>query len=151
MGGERGQGGAAGFAAGESGSHGRVEMWREGSVIRVEAAGPFNLEAVRALGAAWIRLFSALPLEGGYAEFTTIRGSLIASPDAIAAFRKLLYSNNASGRAPRAVAWVVGAEVEGGRLMLPMFAEIHAEARRVFRAFDAIDEADRWLRERLLE
>ena len=36
-------------------------------------------------------------------------------------------------------------------LMLPMFAEIHAEARRVFRAFDAIDEADRWLRERLLE
>lgn len=137
------------YATGQFRPHGRLELWREGSVIRTVAVGPFNKEAVKAFGAAWADLFSTLPADGHFVEYTTIRGSLIASPDAIAAFRKLLLSNNATGRAPRAVAWVVDAEVEGGRLMLPLFDSLYAEAKRVFRAFALEADAELWLRERM--
>lgn len=131
--------------------HGRVEFWAEGSVVRIEAEGPFNREAVQAVGLAMRDLFATMPPGQRFADVLEFRGSLLASPDALAAFADFLRAMSVAKTAPVAVAYVVGAEVEGRSLMLPIFAQLYAEHGRQFAAFLTHEEAGAWLRERLAE
>jgi len=129
--------------------HGRIEFWAEGSVIRIQAEGPFNREAVQAVGLAMRELFSAMPPGPRFADMLEFRGSLLASPDALAAFGDFLRAMSVAKTAPIAVAFVVGPEVEARSLMLPIFTKLYAEHGREFAAFETADEAEDWLRERM--
>jgi hypothetical protein len=129
--------------------HGRVEFWTEGSVIRILAEGPFNSEAVKAVGMAMRDLFSGMPKSPRFADLLEFRGSLMASPDALATFADFLRAMSMAGTAPLAVAFVVAPEVEGRSLMLPIFAKLYDEHGRDFAAFETEERAEAWLRERL--
>ncbi|MDN3919522.1 hypothetical protein [Roseateles violae] len=129
--------------------HGRIEFWAEGPVIRIAAEGPFNREAVQAVGLAMRDLFATMPPAPRFADLLEFRGSLLASPDALAAFGDFLAAMSAAKTAPIAVAFVVAPEVEGRSLMLPIFAKLYAEHRRQFSAFETSEAAEAWLRERL--
>jgi len=129
--------------------HGAVEFWAEGSVIRILAEGPFNREAVQAVGLAMRDLFASMPSAGRFADLLEFRNSLLASPDALEAFADFLKAMSAAKTAPVAVAYVVGPQVEGRSLMLPIFAKLYAEHGREFEAFETQAEAEHWLRERL--
>ena len=135
------------YASGAFRPHGRIEFWAEGSVIRIAAEGPFNREAVQAVGLAMRDLFVTVPVGPHFADLLEFRGSLLASPDALAAFGDFLHAMSSAKTAPIAVAFVVAPDVEGRGLMLPIFAKLYAEHGREFSAFEA--EAERWLRERL--
>lgn len=137
------------FAAGSFRPHGQVEIWTEGSVVRIEAQGPFNREAVQAVGRAMRDLFAERPVGRVFADILVMRDSLIASPDALAAFEQFLAAMSAAGFAPEVVAYVVAPEVEGRSLMLPLFTEIYARHGREFAAFECMAEAEAWVRERL--
>lgn len=130
--------------------HGEIEFWAEGSVIRIVAEGPFNREAVQAVGLAMRDLFTAMPAGQRFGDILEFRSSLLASPDALAAFAEFLQAMSASKTAPVAVAYVVSPEVEGRSLMLPIFTKLYAEHGREFSAFESMAEAEVWLRERLL-
>lgn len=129
--------------------HGAIEFWAEGSVIRIAAEGPFNREAVQAVGLAMHDLFASVPIGQRFADILEFRGSLLASPDALTSFGDFLRAMSAAKTAPVAVAFVVAADVEGRSLMLPIYAKLYAEHGREFAAFETLAEAQAWLRERL--
>jgi hypothetical protein len=126
-------------------------MWAEGKVIYLSAAGPFNMEAVAAIGAAWRQLFADLPAQGLFADIVVATGSLMAGPDVIRAFGQFLQANTVANLAPCAVAWVVPPDVEGGMLMIPQFRQVYEAAGRNIAFFEAEDTAQDWIRTQLQE
>ena len=139
------------FAAGPFRPHGRVDIWAEGNVMRLDAVGPFNKEVVIALGATWNNLFDEMPVHGPFANIIVLRRSVVVSQEVLDAFGEFLHANNRAGRGASAVAFVVAPDVEGRSLMLPMFAATYAAAGRLFAAFETEAEADVWVRARLTE
>ncbi|MBL8488952.1 MAG: hypothetical protein JNK22_17950 [Rhodocyclaceae bacterium] len=137
------------FATGPFRPHGRIEIWAEGNVVRLDAAGPFNKEAIVAMGATWRALFDGMPADGPFADLVTVHRSVMASQEVVDAFGGFLAANTAARQAPSAVAWVVDPEVEGASLMLPKFAAVYVAAGRNFRFFDNEPEAEAWVREQL--
>ena len=137
------------YAQGSFRPHGRIEFWTEGSVLRIVAEGPFNREAVQAVGLAMRDLFAGMPVVGRFADILDMRGSLLASPDALEAFGDFLQAMSAAQTAPEAVAWVVAQEVEGRDLMLPIYGQLYARHGRQFAAFESMAEAEAWVRKRL--
>ncbi len=133
------------FADGMFVPHGRVELRRAGHVVYLEASGPFNTEAITALGAAWRGLFVNLPPGAMFADIAIMHHSVMASPDVLAAFHGFLQRNTTDGLAPKAVAWVVGPEVEGAEIMVPRFKKIYTEAGRNFRFFATLPDAEAWI------
>ncbi len=139
------------FATGPFRPHGRAELWAEGKVIHLSAAGPFNMEAVLAIGAAWRQLFADVPAQGLFADIVIATGSMMAGPDVIRAFGQFLQANTAANLAPCAVAWVVPPEVEGAMLMIPQFRQVYEAAGRNIAFFETQDAAQAWIRIQLQE
>ncbi len=139
------------YASGRFAPHGRVEFWRDGSVIRLVAEGPFNVESVQAIGAAMAQLFAEAPPMERFADILTFRGSILVTPEAMAAFDVFLARMSQAKTAPLAVAYVVGAEVEGRDLMLPMFKRLYAKHQRRFAHFESEAQAEAWVRAQLGE
>lgn len=139
------------FAVGPFRPHGRVEIWAEGNVVRLDAAGPFNKEVIIALGATWRSLFAELPRHGEFASITVVRHSVLISQEVLDALGEFLRANTKAGQGAEAVAFVVAHDVEGRSLMLPMFAETYAAAGRNFAVFATEAEAEAWVRTKLQE
>lgn len=139
----------AAFAAGPFKPHGRIEIWSEGSVVRIEAQGPFNLEAVEAVGLAMRDLFTEVPPGRIFADILTMRDSIMTSAQGLKAFEGFLQAMSVAKLAPCAVAYVVDRTVEGRDLMLPKFVEIYARHGRDFAAFERLEDAEHWVRDRL--
>jgi hypothetical protein len=140
---------SAEFATGVFRPHGQVDIWADGSIIRLEARGPFNLEGVQAMGLAMRDLFASVPVDRRFGDIMVMHESLMASPDALAAFEDFLQAMSKAKTAPTAVAYVAAPEVEGRSLMLPIFAEIYARHGRRFAAFEQLEPAEAWIREQL--
>lgn len=139
------------FASGPFAPHGRVELWRDGSVVRIVAEGPFNVESVQAIGAAMARLFAEAPPVGRFADILEFRRSILVTPEALLAFDAFLARMSQAKTAPLAVAYIVGPEVEGRDLMLPTFRRLYAKHQRRFAHFEADAPAEAWVRDQLSE
>ena len=139
------------FATGPFRPHGRIEIWAEGNVVRLDAAGPFNREVILAMGTTWRALYSGMSEDEPFAGIVSIHHSLMASQEVLDALRDFLVANTAEHHASRVVAWVVPADVEGASLMMPRLARVLTEAGRNFRTFDNEAAAEAWVREQLRE
>jgi hypothetical protein len=139
------------YARGIFRPHGRVEVWRDGSVVRLFAEGPFNLETLQGMGEAMSELFAEVPPQGRFADILEMRTSIMASPDVMAAFAAFLSRMSAAKTAPVAVAFIVGQDVEGRDLMLPIFARIYAQHGRRFAVFESEADAVSWVQAQLAE
>ncbi len=129
--------------------HGQVELWLEGSVLRIVAEGPFNREAVQAVSRAMHDLLAGVMPGKPFAVLLEMRVSLLASPDALAAFEEFLRTMSGAQIAPKVVAYVVAPDIECRSLMLPLYAAIYARHQRLFAAFETQAEAEAWLRTQL--
>jgi len=139
------------YASGRFAPHGRVEIWRDGSVIRLVAEGPFNVESVQAIGGAMAQLFAEAPPQGRFADILEFHGSILVTPDALAAFDGFLSRMSQAKTAPLAVAYVIGPEVEGRDLMLPLFRRLYEKHQRRFAHFEDAAQAEAWVRAQLGE
>lgn len=139
------------FARGPFRPHGHIAMWGEGPVVHVDATGPFNVEAMQALGLAMSELFALHPLSGVFGDIVEFHCSVMCSPEVVAAYGGFLRKNTADGHTPAAVAWVVAPQVEGRGIMLPVFQRLYAEHGRRFACFETMDEAQAWMRQCLRE
>lgn len=137
------------FASGPFAPHGRVEIWRDGSVVRLLAEGPFNAESVMAIGAAMAKLFADAPPKGRFADILEFRNSILATPEALATFDAFLSRMSEAKTAPLAVAYIVGPEVEGRELMLPVFGRLYQKHQRRFAFFEEASQAETWVRAQL--
>lgn len=144
------------FVPGPFQAHGQIEMWREGSIIRLRAQGPFNREAVLGLARAMADLLRADPppaeasgAPGRFGDLLEISGSMITSPDTMAEMERFLGHMAALGQAPVAIAYVAAPEVEGRDIMLPLIEAMYQRQGRRFGAFETLAEARVWMQEQL--
>lgn len=130
--------------------HGELSAQLCGQVLYVESVGPFNAEVVEAVVRAFRPVLAQLADAGPFAHISVFHRSMLATPDALASFAALLAEWKRSGLAPMANAYVAGSEVEGSGLMMPVFARAF-DGFGQFRAFQRLDEAERWIATALRE
>ncbi|MBN8506060.1 MAG: hypothetical protein J0L58_16465 [Burkholderiales bacterium] len=127
-------------------AHGRATFTLDGRILVTDAEGPFNAELVAALRQPV--LLASEPLRGQgrpWGQLSRFRRSAMASPEALAAFTRLLTEMRAEGTAPPFTAYVMTDEVEGARLMLPLLRRCFEAAGLGFAHFAQEDEARAWL------
>ncbi len=129
-------------------AHGKVDIWAEGDLHLYEATGPFNKELVDGLALAQASFLQHLQPVTPWVSICIVKSSALSTPEGVQRYGELI--RQAPERfTPAATAFVIGPDIEGGRLMAPRFARIFEEAGRPFATFETLDEARRWARSRL--
>ena len=126
-------------------AHGRVDMWMEDDVLHYEATGPFNEEVFDLLAVAQLGFLKTLVLDGPWASICTLRHSAMSTPGGIQRYTEIMQSPKPSSFVPVATAFVVGPEIEGGRLMVPHFERVYTLINRPFQVFDSMAQAQQWV------
>lgn len=126
--------------------HGRVDMWMEDDVLQYEATGPFNVEVVDCLAITQRDYLLSLTIEGPWASIGILRNSAMMTPEGLQRYTELMQSAKPEHLEPVATAFVLGPEIEGGRIMRPHFERIYALIQRPFRIVDTMEEAQQWVR-----
>lgn len=126
--------------------HGRVNMRFEDDILFYDATGPFNIELVESLAVAQKDILIAANPQGPWVSVSTMRGSMLASPDAFARYSEIMQTQRPAECTPLASAYVVAPDVEGRSLMLPKYEAIHIASGRVFQSFTQLDDALAWAR-----
>jgi hypothetical protein len=114
-----------------------------GHVIYIDATGPFNREMVDRIREIHTPTFRDAAAQGPFGHITTFHASMLATPDAFAAFGALLAEWKAAGILPTANAYVVGPEVEGVTIVQSHYRRAWEGA--CFEIFQQRDEAEAWI------
>lgn len=130
-------------------AHGHVEVHPHGRTVCFEATGPFNAEAVAAMRRAYTPVMASMAADGPFGHISTFHESMLATPDAFAAFAALLAEWKAMGILPTANAYVAGPEVEGLTIVQAHYRRAWDGAR--FEFFEHRDEAEAWIARMLAE
>lgn len=134
------------FAPSRYKPHGRVTVWPEGNIVYLDLNGPFNREFFASLLALNASLYTALKDNGPFVEIATFRSNMLMSADALDEFGLVLSRRKADGCAPLATAWVIGDDVDGAFIILPLAEKKFIQVGRPFRIFQGMDAAEAWAR-----
>ena len=103
--------------------HGQFRTWREGRLIFSDVVGPWNIELVDQCARELHG--HALALGGGpHVGLAIVRGSLLCPPDAFEALRRMIVYGAVHLQCLGNVI-VAGPEVEGRRLMRPLYEGLY--------------------------
>jgi len=125
-------------------AHGQVDIQMEGDLLHYIATGPFNKELVDCLAVAQLNFLQTAQPTGAWVSICTMRESAVTSPEGLARYNEIMRTPKPAGLTPVATAFVVGPEVEGGKLMAPHYAKIYADIGRPFQTFATMAEAQLW-------
>ena len=132
---------SAAFAPSRFALHGRAEVAAQGRALRIEAAGPFNLEFVQAVCRMLDVAAHALPADRRFVECVALRHSLLMPPAAFELLRNFSARSQRVGYRPQAMLLVVPAQTEGRDLLLPRLVKLWSPSRPVH-VFEASAEAE---------
>ena len=132
-------------AAGPFRPHGHIDVWLEDEIVYYEAAGPFNVELINALAATQRNFFETITLPHVWASIGVLMGSVMMGLDALARYEEVLAAPKPAAYIPRATAFVIGPDVEGGFIIAPHFRRIFAELHRPMQIFQTSFEAVEWV------
>ena len=125
-------------------AHGRVDMWMQDNALLYEATGPFNEEVVELLAVAQMDFLKTLTIDGPWVSICTLKISAMCTPAGLQRYTELMESPKPADLTPVATAFVIGPEIEGGRIMAPYFANVYAAINRPFKTFDTMAAAQEW-------
>lgn len=125
--------------------HGEVKLWFDNQILYYEAIGPLNTEVVECLAIAQMEFLRQFEPQGAWASMAVFRVSAVIGPECLARYEAMMSAPKPAGKTPVATAFVMGPEVEGHRLMAPLFAKIYAGIQRPFCAVETLDEGRQWL------
>lgn len=106
-------------------AHGELQVWQHGRLMCFEASGPFNVEMVGAMSRAVGLLLQRWRPPRPYVSVTWWHGSLLASPEVLAAYRDLLKRGRRVLPAELGCLWCVGPDIADGPLMKPLWQQVH--------------------------
>lgn len=124
--------------------HGVVDIWMEDRLMHYEATGPFNTELVDCLAIAQRDFLLATRPQGDWVSVCTMVGNAMTSPDGIARYAQIMAAPKPDNMIPVATAFVIGPEVEGGRIMAPLYTQIYLDIGRPFQIFATMAAAQAW-------
>jgi hypothetical protein len=125
--------------------HGHVDVWLEDDIVYYEATGPFNVELINALAATQKNFFETLTPPHVWASIGVLLGSVMMGLDALARYKAVLEAPKPAAYIPRATAFVIGPDVEGGFIIAPHFRRIFTELDRPMQIFQTSNEAVGWV------
>lgn len=129
--------------------HGEVALWHECGIIHYDATGPFNTEAVESLAAAQIEFLKQLNPQPPWGSIAVFKVSAVMGPACLTRYEAMMSAPKPPGMTPVATAFVMGPEVDGHRLMAPLFAKIYRRIGRPFIAVKTLEEGRHWVMERI--
>lgn len=130
-------------------AHGQVDIRMEGDLLHYIATGPFNKELLDCLAIAQLNFLQTAQPTGAWVSICTLRESAVTSPDGLARYGEIMRAPKPAGLTPVATAFVIGPDVEGGKLMAPHYAKIYANIARPFQTFLTMAEAQAWARDKI--
>ncbi len=131
--------------------HGKVDMWLEDQQVHYQATGPFNRELVDCLEIAQLEFLQKTKPQGAWVSVCNVVDNAMSSPDGIARYGEIMAAPKPPGFTPIATAFVLAPDVEGARIMAPLFTRIYADINRPFRIFETMEQAQAWARSMLAE
>lgn len=126
--------------------HGRIAIYRDHEFLMYEAVGPFNDEMAQALAKAQAASLTAQKFAGPWSSIATFRTSILATPNAIEGYQKLMAAPKPPGWTPAATAFVCEPNLEGLYILKPKLYEIYSGIGRPLEFFTEIEEAKSWCR-----
>ena len=128
-------------------AHGSFGLHREGQLIVVDAAGPWNLELIQQYARDVLPVIREISLDGPWGAVVIVKESVMFTADAAEALREAGFrSAKTSGRV--AVCYVIGHDVEGAGLAPGMIRHIY-EGLNPWAIFTEIEPAMVWMREQI--
>lgn len=127
--------------------HGSFRLHRDGQLIVVEAAGPWNLELIQRYAAEVLPVVHEIARDGPWAAVVLVKDSVLFTNEAAEALREAGF-RTAKGAGRVAVAYVIPPEVEGASLA-PTFIRRIYEGLTPWAIFTDLPPAMAWLAERL--
>lgn len=106
--------------------HGQMSVRQVGRVLECEACGPFNVEFMQAFNRMWLAHLGTWAGEQAVVVYTRWTRSLMATPDALAYYDKVMAGARQALPAGTVSLWCVPADVEGRAMMLPRWQAIMA-------------------------
>lgn len=137
------------FVTGHYRPHGVFRLCTQGPIVRYEATGPFNLQAVQGLALARQFLLQRQRPSGCIAAVVHFHGSAVMAADALLAWEQGLKQFAAQRVMISGVAWVAGPEVEGVHFLLSRYQRIFEAAQLPFAFFEDIGVACQWAQQQL--
>ena len=132
-------------------AHGQVDIWMDGDLLHYVATGPFNRELIDCLAIAQLEFLQSMHPNGPWVSVCDVKKSAVGGPDTLERYAEIMRAPKPHGLTPVGTAFVIGPDVEGGRLMGPLFAQIFADIQRPFRIFQTMAEAQTWARDMIEE
>lgn len=123
-------------------SHGKYSLYRDGQVLVTEVVGPWNLELVQEWARSAIPFSIEMQEEGPWAGIAIMSESMLATPDAMTALRKVVA---ASIEQFNCIAHIVVAApgVAGKGVVEPAFEKVY-EGLCLSGFFDDYESAKKW-------
>ena len=124
--------------------HGRVEYEEQGNILFTKAWGPFNIELVTALETLVKSLFPVMTSKGKWVNIAVFEESALASYEVLGTLREMAKLVLQLNIAPACIAFVFRPEVEGAKLMAPLFEKYVNDGGIPCKTFASSDLAEKW-------
>ena len=131
--------------------HGEVSLWFEDQILYYDATGPLNTEVIECLALAQVEFLKQFEPQGPWGSMAVYKVSAMMGPTCLARYEAMMSTPKPAGKTPVATAFVMGPDVDGYRLMAPLYAKIYAGIQRPFRAVETLEEGRRWLFEQIAQ
>lgn len=125
--------------------HGEIALWFDNQILYYEATGPLNTEVIECLAIAQMEFLKQLDPQGPWGSMAIFKNSAMVGPQCLARYEAMMSSPKPAGKTPVATAFAIGNDVEGHRLMPPLFAKIYATIQRPFCTVKTVEEGRTWL------
>ena len=125
--------------------HGRAEHEVRDKLLWARAVGPFNRELMAAVLEMAKITFPVMTAKGDWANICTFSESALCSLDVLADLADALGQMVQAGFAPKVMAFVLPADVEGSLLMAPLYEKALREVGVPFKCFTEVEAAYGWV------
>lgn len=129
--------------------HGEVTLRFEDKILYYDAIGPLNTEVIECLAQAQKAFLTQFRPQGPWGSMGLFRVSAMMGPQCLERYAAMMAAPKPPGATPVATAFVMAPDVDGHRLMAPLYAKIYADIGRPFCAVETLDEGRAWIRQRL--
>lgn len=131
--------------------HGEIALWFDDQILYYEATGPLNTEVIECLAIAQMEFLKQLEPQGVWGSMAIFKNSAMVGPQCLARYEAMMSSPKPAGKTPVATAFVMGPDVEGHRLMAPLFAKIYTTIQRPFCTVETVEAGRTWLRQHIVQ
>ncbi|TXH89877.1 MAG: hypothetical protein E6Q78_05530 [Rhodoferax sp.] len=125
--------------------HGEVALWFEDQILYYDVTGPLNTEVIECLAVAQTEFLKRIEPQGPWGSIAVCKISAVMGPECLARYGAMMATPKPAGKTPVATAFVMGPDVDGYRLMAPLFAKIYAGIQRPFLTVETLEAGRQWV------